>query len=38
MRDEIYGGAGSEVAQSLIQCAGLVFPQLLVEIEVVAHL
>ena len=38
MRHEIYGGAGGEVAQSLIQCAGLVFPQLLVEIEVVAHL
>ena len=38
MRDEIYSGGGSQVAQSMIQVAGLVMPQLLVEIEVVAHL
>lgn len=38
MRDEIYVGGGSQVAQSMIQVAGLVMPQLLVEIEVVAHL
>lgn len=38
MRDEVYGGRGNEVAQSLIQCAGLVMPELLVEIEVTAHL
>lgn len=38
MRDEIYAGGGSEVAQSMVQVAGLVMPQLLVEIEVVAHL
>lgn len=37
MRDEVYSGNGNHVAQSLIQCAGLVFPQLLVEIEVTAH-
>ncbi len=37
MRDEVYDGRGNEVAQSMIQCAGLVFPQLLVEIEVVAR-
>lgn len=38
MRDAIYDGKGAEVAQSLVQVAGLVMPQLLVEIEVVAHL
>jgi len=37
MRDEIYSGKGSEVAQSLVQVASLVMPGLLVEIEVVAH-
>lgn len=37
MRDEVYGGKGNHVAQSMVQCAGLVMPQLLVEIEVVAH-
>lgn len=36
MRDEVYGGRGAEVAQSLVQVAGLVMPELLVEIEVVA--
>jgi 2-iminobutanoate/2-iminopropanoate deaminase len=38
MRNEIYHGRGAEVAQSLVQVAGLVMPGLLVEIEVVAHL
>lgn len=37
MRDEIYGGNGNQVAQSMVQVAGLVMPGLLVEIEVVAH-
>lgn len=37
MRNEIYGGRGNEVAQSLVQVAGLVMPELLVEIEVVAQ-
>ncbi len=31
------GGRGSEVAQSLVQVAGLVMAGLLVAIEVVAH-
>lgn len=38
MRHEIYGGRGAEVAQSLIQVAGLVMPDLRVEIEVEARL
>jgi enamine deaminase RidA (YjgF/YER057c/UK114 family) len=38
MRHEIYGGRGAEVAQSLIQVAGLVMPELRVEIEVEARL
>lgn len=37
MRHEIYGGRGAEVAQSLVQVASLVMPELRVEIEVVAH-
>lgn len=38
MRDEVYGGNGNQVAQSLVEVSSLVLPQLLVEIEVVAHL
>ena len=38
MRHEMYGGRGAEVAQSLVQVAGLVMPELCVEIEVVAVL
>jgi enamine deaminase RidA (YjgF/YER057c/UK114 family) len=37
MRDEIYGGTGNQVAQSLVEVAGLVMPDLLVEIEVLAR-
>ena len=37
MRHEIYDGRGAEVAQSLVQVTGLVMPQLMVEIEVIAH-
>ena len=37
MHAEVFGGGPNEVAQSLIQISGLFLPELLVEIEVVAH-
>ncbi len=37
MRNDVYGGEGHRVAHSLVQCAGLVLPQLLVQIDVIAH-
>ena len=37
MHADVFGGGPNEVAQSMIEVAGLVLPELLVEIEVVAH-
>ncbi len=37
VRNEAYGGAPARVSQTLVQGAGLVLPELLIEIKVIAR-